>query len=289
LLDSYIEKQPYFVEEVKRLVNKKRISHAYLIETRNSQDCENIVLAFAKYLYCSNLDTNSEACDLCNLCSLIDENANSDFLQIRPDGSLIKKEQILNIKEKFMTKPLLEGTSRIYIIYDADKLNKQAANSLLKFLEEPDDNIIAVLVASNRYQVIETIRSRCQIFSLINNKTEITFNNFELTCNIIKCIEERAMSAIAYLPIIIENHYYSKDEWTNIFCEMQYLYEQSLRKLEGSDYSSGLEEILDFIVHRNNETSLLHKLDVIKNMIERLNYNLNINLMLDDFIIKFSL
>lgn len=289
MLDSYIEEQPYFVEEIKRLVNKKRISHAYLLETRNCPNCDDIALSFAKYLYCSNIPTDNKNCDLCNLCTLIEENANSDFLQIRPDGSWIKKDQVLDIKEKFKTKPLVEGTSRIYIIYEAEKLNKQAANSLLKFLEEPEDNIIAILVTSNRYQVIETIRSRCQIFSLINNETEVIFHDFELICNIIKCIEEKKKSAIAYLPITMDNQYYGRDEWILIFNEMQYLYEQALRKFEGISCSSKLDDILDFIVHKNDEISLLHKLDVIKNTIEKLSYNLNMNLMLDDFIIKFSL
>ena len=50
----------------------------------------------------------------------------------------------------------------LFIIYNAEKLNTSSANTILKFLEEPEENIIAVLTTDNRYQVLDTILSRCQ-------------------------------------------------------------------------------------------------------------------------------
>lgn len=287
MLDSFVEEQSYFVEEIKKLVHNNKISHAYLIETRNYQDANSMVLSFAKYLYCLNHISNDGNCKECNLCSLIDQNANGDFIQIYPDGAFIKKKQILEIKEKFMTKPLSEQSKRVYIIYNADKLNKEAANSLLKFLEEPEDSIIAILVTENRYQVIDTIRSRCQIFSLINHNTEITFSDLELTHKIINCLEEKKIHSIVYLPIILENKYYNKEEWIEILTEMQYIYEQSIRKLESTSFSLEIESVIDDILKKNTEFSLLHKIEIIHNQLKNLEYNLNISLMLDNFIIKF--
>lgn len=287
MLEEFNEAQPYFVKEIMKLVKKNRISHAYLIETRNYDDANSVVLAFAKYLYCSNHHSNDNLCYSCSLCNLIDSGSNGDFLQIFPDGSWIKKEQIINIKEKFMTKPLSENSPRIYVIYEAEKLNKQAANSLLKFLEEPDDNIIAILVTENRYKILDTIRSRCQIFSFINTKNEIHFEDYEFLESIIDCIESKKVQAIAYLPTILENQYYGKDFWEKIFVEMQYVYEQALKKKEDIEYSDFSINLLDFILKNNTEASLLHKLDVIDEQIRNLSYNLNINLMLDSFIIKF--
>ena len=63
----------------------------------------------------------------------------------------IKKEQLLELQEEFMTKGLLTS-KKIYIITDATKLNTSSANSILKFLEEPADNIIAILLADNIHQ-----------------------------------------------------------------------------------------------------------------------------------------
>ncbi len=287
MLDSFVEEQPYFVDGIKKLVCKNRISHAYLIEIRNYQNANSVILSFAKYLYCPNHLSPSDTCEECNLCSLIDQNANGDFLQVYPDGALIKKKQILEIKEKFMTKALSEQSRRVYIIYNADKLNKEAANSLLKFLEEPEDNIVAILVTENRYQVIDTIRSRCQIFSLMNHDIEITFSNLELTHKIIKCLEEKKIQSISYLPMILENQYYNREQWIGILTEIQYIYEQSIRKLENASFSLEIESIIDEILENNTEQSLLHKIETIHNQLKNLEYNLNISLMLDDFVIKF--
>ena len=287
MIDSYITEQPYFIEKVKRLVDNKKISHAYLIVTRNYQNADSLVLSFAKYLYCSSHSSNSNFCVNCNLCSLIDQDANGDFFRIFPEGSVIKKKQILDLKEKMMTKSLTEDSNRVYIIYSADKLNKEAANALLKFLEEPENQVIAVLVTDNRYKVIDTIRSRCQIFSLINKNMEISISDFERICKIIQCLEEKKVNAIAYLPIILNNEYYTKNQWMEILIEMQYIYEQALRKLENVSFLENIESILKTILDNNTEYSLLHKLEIIHNQMKNLEYNLNVNLMLDSFIIKF--
>ena len=100
MLDSYIEEQPYFVQEIKKLVMNQRVSHAYLIETRNYKDADSIILSFGKFLYCSR-HSKTVDCSSCNLCTLIDNGTNADFIQIRPEGTTIKKNQILNLKEKF--------------------------------------------------------------------------------------------------------------------------------------------------------------------------------------------
>ncbi|MCI8588837.1 MAG: hypothetical protein HFG40_04215, partial [Bacilli bacterium] len=60
-----------------------------------------------------------------------------------------------------------------------------------------------------------------------------------------------------------------------------------LRKFEDVHYCNELESILEIILAHNSESNLLHKLEVVHNQLLRLEYNLNINLMLDDFIIKF--
>ena len=63
----------------------------------------------------------------------------------------------------------------IYIIDPAEKLNPASANTILKFLEEPPEGIVAILITENKYNVLETIVSRCQCLSLVNDlEIEIT-------------------------------------------------------------------------------------------------------------------
>ena len=80
------------------------------------------------------------------------------------------------LQKKFETKAL-ESDKRVYIINYADKMNSSSANSILKFLEEPEPDIIAILIADNRYQLLDTIVSRCQLINLVN----INMINYDTT------------------------------------------------------------------------------------------------------------
>jgi DNA polymerase-3 subunit delta' len=84
-----------------------------------------------------------------------------DFLTFPPDGPLrqISIQQMRLLKERAPFKPL-KGRFRVFLVDQADRANEQAANSLLKTLEEPPDHLIVVLTAGNVYDLLPTIRSR---------------------------------------------------------------------------------------------------------------------------------
>ena len=282
MLDSYRDKQSLFCEEIKKSIDNKKISHAYLIETNNYIESNDLVIAFIKELF-KIYFTSTE---LDNIYNLIDNNAFSDFIIIEPDGSWIKKEQILELKEKFMTKSF-NNNPRIYLIKDADKLNKFAANSLLKFLEEPEGNIIAVLMTENRYKVLETIRSRCLLYTLLNNDRKLEIDNSDEVVKIIEVFETKGTKAIAYLPICLENDLRNKEYWVNTFKSMINMYDSCIRKIEELDfYDYG--DILALIIENNSLEKIVNKISILFTYINSLDYNLNVNMMLDRFIIDFS-
>ena len=84
-----------------------------------------------------------------------------DFMTIAPDGPLeqISIQQMRLVKERASMKPL-RGDWRVFLIDGMDKANVQAANSLLKTLEEPPAHLILVVTANNPYDLLPTIRSR---------------------------------------------------------------------------------------------------------------------------------
>jgi DNA polymerase-3 subunit delta' len=90
-----------------------------------------------------------------------------DFLTFPPDGPLrqITIEQMRLLKERAQFKPL-HGARRVFLIDHIDRANEQAANSLLKILEEPPEHLILVLAAENPYDLLPTIRSRVVSFHL---------------------------------------------------------------------------------------------------------------------------
>jgi DNA polymerase III subunit delta' len=90
-----------------------------------------------------------------------------DFLTFPPDGPLrqINIEQMRLLKERAQFKPL-HGPRRVFLIDHIDRANEQAANSLLKILEEPPEHLILLLAAENPYDLLPTIRSRVVSFHL---------------------------------------------------------------------------------------------------------------------------
>ncbi len=95
-----------------------------------------------------------------------------DFLTFAPDGPLrqISIPQMRLLKQRAQFKPL-HGSRRIFLIDQVDRANEQAANSLLKTLEEPPDHMILILTAGNLYDLLPTIRSRSVVlnFSPLSN------------------------------------------------------------------------------------------------------------------------
>lgn len=286
MLEAYKDKQQLFYEEIINCINNDKITHAYLIETNNYEEKNELIISFIKTLFCKeHYISNDGYCD-CNICKQIDNNTFADFIIVEPDGLWIKKEQILDIKEKFKTTSFQNGP-RIYWIREADKLNKQAGNSLLKFLEEPDGNVIAILDVNNRYNVMETIRSRCQLYSLKNSALSKEFDNIELLCKIIKILEEKKEQSIAYLPIELKKMYNDRDTWKMLFNDMIYVYENAIRKKESIDYCA-CGEVLNLIISKNDTMQIIHKINTLFETINNMSYNLNINMMLDCFVINFS-
>jgi DNA polymerase III subunit delta' len=88
-----------------------------------------------------------------------------DFVTFAPDGPLrqLSIEQMRLLKERAPFKPL-RGSRRVFLIDHIDRANEQAANSLLKTLEEPPEHLILILTAENAYDLLPTIRSRAVPF-----------------------------------------------------------------------------------------------------------------------------
>lgn len=102
-----------------------------------------------------------------------------DFLTFAPDGPLrqISIPQMRLLKERAAFKPL-HGSRRVFLIDQADRAGEQAANSLLKTLEEPPDHLIIILTVENLYDLLPTIRSRSVVlnFSPLDNAEMLEFS-----------------------------------------------------------------------------------------------------------------
>ena len=141
--------------------HEKNNSHAFLLETNNIDKCYSDVINLIKKVNCKN---HLDNCD-CNICHTIDNNTNPDIILINEDGKEIKKDQINNLMYVFETKPLV-CDYQMYVINNAHKLNISSSNKILKFLEEPESNIVGFFITDKINEIIPTIRSRCEVFKV---------------------------------------------------------------------------------------------------------------------------
>lgn len=116
----------------------------------------------AAAILCSS--EGSEPCGHCQACLLFKQGSHPDYIQVVPDGATIKIDQIRQIKGFAALSPSL-GAGRVCLIEDAELMTVQAANSILKLLEEPPSGFVFLLTAGNSKPLLPTILSRCRKIS----------------------------------------------------------------------------------------------------------------------------
>lgn len=157
---SITERQPFLTKHFAKLIRENKLVHAYLLSGTEGTGKIELAKWIAKGIFCLN-SQNGVPCLKCSECNRIENNNHPDVVTIMPDGLSIKVEQIRYLKSEF-NKSGVESDRKVFIIQDAQKMSIGAANSLLKFLEEPSGNITAFLLTSEPQKLLPTIISRCQ-------------------------------------------------------------------------------------------------------------------------------
>ncbi|WP_044895815.1 DNA polymerase III subunit delta' [Bacillus alveayuensis] len=155
--------QPTVLKMIAKILQKGRVAHAYLFEGQRGTGKKDVSILFAKSLFCINRN-GYKPCNNCINCRRIDSRNHPDVHVIEPDGQSIKKAQIEALQAEF-SKTGVESHKKLYIIEHADRMTANAANSLLKFLEEPNSETVAILLTEQYHRMLNTIVSRCQVLS----------------------------------------------------------------------------------------------------------------------------
>ena len=265
-----------FISYVDKLVENNKISHTYLIEIGNYDDDYKFVIDFVKMILC-NLRYDELVSSKNSLIHLIDTNNFPDIKVVEPEGSYIKKSQLLDLQKEFNNKSLYD-TKRVYIIKNAEKLNSASANTILKFLEEPENDIIALLLTDNRYHVIDTIISRCQILTL---KEDIfVFDDNEDIINLLECIIKPREFFIRY-NYFINNVILDKDSAFNKFSTIENLLTQYLNHYYcKNEINNDISNILDKV----DKNRILNTISILEDSLKKLEFNVNYKLWIDSLI-----
>ena len=144
-------------------IRNNRISHAYIFSGPNGVGKRIAAINFAKTLNCQT-SASCEPCETCPSCKKINESSHPDVSIIAPekDGASIKIEDVRRIIKDIYLKPF-EAKLKVYIIDGAQYMKHEAANALLKTLEEPPTDSILILITENLKALFHTIVSRCQV------------------------------------------------------------------------------------------------------------------------------
>ena len=163
--------QPQLTQHFAKLINENHLAHAYLLSGASGTGKLSLAVWIAQGIFCNQRNADGTPCLKCSECRRIAANEHPDVVRIIPEGRSIKVDQVRYLKSEF-SKSGLEGNRKVFIIQDVEKMTTSAANSLLKFIEEPNGSITAFLLSSHANQILPTIVSRCQVVEMASLNRE---------------------------------------------------------------------------------------------------------------------
>ncbi len=297
--------QQQIIEQLQQQVRLQRISHAYIFAGPRGVGKSEVALKFAMVLNCLDEATASkgEVCGKCSNCIRIRGGNHPDILWIAPDGKSIKIDQIRQTQRDIGFKAV-DARYKLFIIEQAEALTDQAANSLLKLLEEPINNIVSILLIENYQQLLPTIRSRAQLFSFqpqepfvmieasIENGSELIAMLKSIVVEWTEEIVFRKYSALQRVANQLIKEQEIKDN-IQLLLDMLLLWYRDLLdfklgRVEGATYKGlNYPEQSDVLKRQSKlftEDNLINQTEGILEAKKRLDYNANLQLTLEQII-----
>lgn len=157
-----IKGQNSAIEFLKSYIVNDKVSHAYMFIGPAGVGKKLAAINFAKALNCLD-PKDGNSCDNCAQCKKIDASNHPDVLTFAPDkeNSSFGIDKIRAVTKDISLKPY-EGRKKVYILDSADSMTQEAANALLKTLEEPVSDSVLILIVQNINSIFSTVQSRAK-------------------------------------------------------------------------------------------------------------------------------
>lgn len=295
-------------EDAKRVIINQlkygKKSGTYLLYGKKGADLKEFALAFAKGLNCN--EREFDYCDACRICDNINKEVYSDLHMIRAGESNIKIEQIREVI-KNASESSYEMGKKVFIIEDVNKLRKESANALLKIVEEPPKDTYFILLA-NSLSILPTIKSRSlsiEIQKLDAKELEVSEEIYDFFLGDVVDIKEYKKAKFPIekesyknLKLYIKEYLENRDFYTkikvysameNFLSEKAYIsdldkivFAEELEKSIGKSRDF-LEDVLYYFILKSKN---LKKLEYLLELKESIRYNVNISLILVNFMLN---
>lgn len=150
------------IRVMQNAIRDGRIAHAYLFVGGPGSGKKTLARAFASALNClaSPGPIPPDGCGVCGSCRKIAGGVHPDVKIVSPEANALKIEQMRLLQREISYKPY-EGEYKVFIIDHAETMTPEAANSLLKVLEDPPEHSVIILLAPGPYAILPTLVSRC--------------------------------------------------------------------------------------------------------------------------------
>ena len=321
-IEKYLQEyQPVIYKTFVNALETNKLSHAYLLSGSIGMPLKETALFLAKSLLCDH--PNPLACNECIACMRVDEGNYADLMLFDGENAKIKKGDIEKITSNFDKTALEEKGIMIYVLHLVETMTPIAVNSLLKFLEEPGKNIFAFLTTENESKILPTIISRTQVLRFreidrakVQKDAEIIgvfaeyaeiLSGFYNDAKIIKEIAESKEyeQAKQCLTDQLSSLLISPDDavFTNQRFIIPTLKQQASAKLYIKMLTEIFKELLNLSVNESitlkSYDNILHELlkhlnhidkslIVLMTSLKKLDYNVNIGLLLDHIIYSIT-
>ncbi|TWU38003.1 DNA polymerase III subunit tau [Candidatus Brocadiaceae bacterium S225] len=335
---SDILAQDHIIDHFKKAIKADQLSHAYIFTGQEGIGKTLFAKEFAKALNCKS--DGNDSCNLCQNCIRIEKHNHPDIFWTEREekAKFIKIENIRNLQNSVRLSPL-ESDFKIFIIKEADRMNEEASNCLLKTLEEPSPNTIIILITNSITSIKDTIRSRCQIirfhpipihiienqlkdkFDADNNKIRwisrfcngslgnalhlLSDNHYEINNEIVTRMTEPDMDNLVFAEEVIDSYLSAGDSLEEkrqilksiLHCILQ-LYRDLLiikvmnvhdiQQKKLSLFNTDREDILQKHANYLTQEQIMYVIDEILESIQYIDFNLNINLLIENIITRIT-
>ncbi len=211
MLFTNILAQDHVVNHFKETIKSDHLSHAYIFTGQDGVGKTLFAKEFAKTLFCKI--NKIDSCNSCPNCTRVENDNHPDvyWLEIEEKAKYIKIENIRKLQHSARLSPV-ESDYKIFIIKEAERMNEDASNCLLKTLEEPTPSTIFFLIANSLSPIKDTIKSRCQIIRFHTIPTHVIKDQLSKKINadnrMIEWISRFSNGSLGEAFVLSENNYY---------------------------------------------------------------------------------
>lgn len=141
----------------------EQVPNPLLLEESKSSFCDEFIFDYCKSINCSNSKT---FCNNCSNCKRIDQKTYFDFFYFDAYNNSVLKEEVFNALNQFKYSSLEASGNKFFVFKGIELANQQITNLMLRTIEEPNKNTYFIFVTRNKNAVLETIISRCNVYTL---------------------------------------------------------------------------------------------------------------------------